>query len=123
MNKVHNRLKNSKGGPQTQKIQREITDRLKAIIDKIEDDRKKALDSVNEARSTQQTTPPPDTPYGQESGTGSVDKKKIKEIAEVWGRLAPKERATAMQHLLRNLPAKDKSVVEAYFRELSKKSK
>jgi hypothetical protein len=51
-----------------------------------------------------------------------VDQKKVKEIAEVWGKLPEKERARALVELTRNMPAKDRAVIEAYFKELQKKS-
>jgi hypothetical protein len=51
-----------------------------------------------------------------------VDTKKVKEIAEVWGKLPEKERAQAIRELTRSLPAKDRAVIEAYFKELQKRS-
>jgi len=46
----------------------------------------------------------------------------VKEIAEVWGTLPEKERAQALRDLVRTMPAKDRAVIEAYFKELQKKS-
>jgi hypothetical protein len=51
-----------------------------------------------------------------------VDQKKVKEIAEVWGKLPEKERAQAIRDLLRTLPARDRAVIEAYLREIQKRS-
>jgi len=51
-----------------------------------------------------------------------VDTKKVKEIAEVWGKLPEKERAQALRDLTRSMPPRDRAVIEAYFRELQKKS-
>jgi hypothetical protein len=59
---------------------------------------------------------------GSASGTGDIDKKRIKEIAEVWGKLPEKERARAMVELTRGLPAKDRAVIEEYFRKLQQMS-
>jgi hypothetical protein len=50
-----------------------------------------------------------------------VDTKKVKEIAEVWGKLPEKERAQAMRDLTRGMPAKDRAVIEAYLKELQKR--
>jgi hypothetical protein len=55
-------------------------------------------------------------------GTGTVDQKKVKEIAEVWGKLPDKERAKAIVELTRSMPAKDRAVIEEYFKQLAKKS-
>jgi hypothetical protein len=51
-----------------------------------------------------------------------VDRKKAKETAEVWGKLQEKERAAAIRDLTRGMPAKDRAVIEAYLRELAKRS-
>jgi hypothetical protein len=59
---------------------------------------------------------------GAASGTGKVDNKRVKEIAEVWGKLPEKERAKAILELTRNLPVKDKAVIEEYFKRLQAKS-
>jgi len=47
----------------------------------------------------------------------------VKEIADVWGKLPEKERARALVELTRGMPAKDRMVIEAYFKELAKKTK
>jgi hypothetical protein len=62
-----------------------------------------------------------DTQGGTANKPGEVDQKRVKEIAEVWGKLPEKERARALVELTRTLPAKDRAVLEAYFKELAKK--
>jgi len=52
-----------------------------------------------------------------------VDQKKVKEITEAWGKLPEKERAKALVELTRGMPARDRMVIEQYFKELAKKSK
>ena len=49
---------------------------------------------------------------GTAKGKGEVDAKKVKEIADVWGKLPEKERARAMVELTRGMPAKDRAVIE-----------
>jgi len=63
-----------------------------------------------------------DTNGGTANGKGEVDQKKVKEIADLWGKLPEKERAKALVELTRGMPAKDRAVIEAYFKELAKKS-
>jgi hypothetical protein len=63
-----------------------------------------------------------DTRGGTANGTGQIDQKKVKEVAEVWGKLPEKERAQAMRDLVRGMPAKDRAVIEAYLKELQKRS-
>jgi hypothetical protein len=64
-----------------------------------------------------------DSNGGSADKPGEVDKKKVKEIADVWGKLPEKERAKALVELTRDMPAKDRAVIEAYFKELAKKTK
>ncbi|MBY0231883.1 MAG: hypothetical protein K2W96_21585 [Gemmataceae bacterium] len=52
-----------------------------------------------------------------------MNAKKLKETAEQWGKLPEKERAQALRELTRDLPAKDRAVIEAYFREIQNKSR
>lgn len=128
MKKAGDRLANNKGGKETQKIQRDVENRLKKMIDDIENKQKSDADAQAKAEEDKrkqdgsQPQPPPDTHRGQEQGTGKVDQKRVKEIAEVWGKLPEKERAKAMRELTRNMPAKDRAVIEGYFRELQKRS-
>jgi len=56
---------------------------------------------------------------GTAKGTGQTDQKRVKEIAEVWGKLPEKERAKALVELTRGMPAKDRAVIEAYFKKLA----
>jgi hypothetical protein len=47
-----------------------------------------------------------------------VDPKRLKEIADVWGKLPDKERAKAMADLTRDMPPKYREVIENYFKNL-----
>ena len=51
-----------------------------------------------------------------------MDPKKLKEMAEVWGKLPEKERAKAMLDLTRGMPPRYREVIEKYFKELSRNS-
>jgi hypothetical protein len=64
-----------------------------------------------------------DTMGGTANGTGNVDSKRVKEVAEMWGKLPEKDRAEALKELTRGLPAKDRAVIERYFQELQKGGK
>ena len=50
---------------------------------------------------------------------GEVDAKRLKEIAEVWGKLPEKERAKAMLELTRDMPPRYREMIEKYLKELS----
>lgn len=136
MKKVGDRLKNNKGGSDTQKMQKEIENRLKKMIDDLEkpkkddknDDKDKDKDKDDkeekgkEPGQKTENMPPPDTHNQNEKGTGEATKKKIKEIADVWGKLPPKERATAIRELTKKMSSKDKAIIERYLKELQIKS-
>jgi len=61
-----------------------------------------------------------DSNIANNSGPGNVDPKRLKEMAEVWGRLPEKERAKAMLELTRDMPPRYREVIENYFKNLSK---
>lgn len=129
MKKAEDRLKNNKGGKETQKIQKGIEDRLAKMIKDAEDAAEAAAKAAMEAQAKglgqgQGTAPTPqtDTLGGTEQGTGEINKKKVREIAELWGKLPEKERAQALRELTRNMPAKDRAIMESYFKELQKRS-
>ena len=45
--------------------------------------------------------------------------KRIREIAQVWGKLPEKERAKAMLELTRDMPPRYREMIEKYLKELS----
>jgi hypothetical protein len=124
---IQDRLKNNKGGPTTQDKQKEVADRLKKMIDKIEkaeadaSKEKSKAEAGADAKAKDVPLPASDTLKGEESGTGKVDPKRVKEITAIWGKLPEKERASVLRELTRNIPTKDRQVVERYFRELQKR--
>ena len=46
--------------------------------------------------------------------------KKVKEYAEVWGKLPERERTKIMTDLTRGMPAKYRDAIESYFKQLEK---
>jgi hypothetical protein len=48
-----------------------------------------------------------------------VDPKKFKEIAKNWGSLPPKEREKAMVELTKDLPPRQREVIEAYYKKIA----
>jgi hypothetical protein len=60
-----------------------------------------------------------DSNIATNSGPGQVDGKKIKELAEVWGKLPPREREANMRELTRDMPPRYREVIQEYFRKLS----
>jgi hypothetical protein len=136
MENIQRRLDLKRGGKNTQKQQKEVLVRLDEMIKEIENKNKSSGSSGENGGSCpggnqpgqdapgtdKSSSPQNDTQGGTANGTGQVDSKKVKEIAEVWGKLPEKERAQALRELTRTMPAKDRAVIEAYFKELQKKS-
>jgi hypothetical protein len=136
MDNIQRRLDLKRGGKNTQKQQKEVLVRLDEMIKEIENKQKQQSSSENSGNcpsggqqpgpdspgTDKSSNPQRDTQGGTANGKGDVDSKKVKEIAEVWGKLPEKERAQALRELIRTMPAKDRAVIEAYFKELQKKS-
>lgn len=134
MTKIKDRLDNKMGGPKTQELQKDVLNRLGKMI-KDKEDAIAAAQAAKEKAEAEELEkrrkemegggiimPAEDTIRPTERGKGYVDNKKVREIAAVWGKLPEKERAKAMVELTRTLPAKDRAVIERYFKELAKRS-
>jgi hypothetical protein len=140
MDNIQRRLDLKRGGKSTQKMQKEVLVRLDEMIKEIENKQKQQQSSGEDAGNDGNCPPGGQQPGQDSSGTdrsaapardtipasangkGEVDAKKVKEIAAVWGKLPEKERAGALRELTRTMPVKDRAVIEAYFKELQKKS-
>ena len=65
------------------------------------------------------SSPQNDSFGGTGTGPGNVDPKKFKEIAKNWGQLPERERAKAMVELTKDLPPRQREVIETYFKKLA----
>jgi hypothetical protein len=127
MDNIERRLELARGGPQTQKIQKEVVARLDELIKKLENQAKGSSqsnggscpDGGQQPGNGQPGAPMPDSRLANNSGPGNVDPKKLEALAKQWGQLPDKERAAAMQELTRDLPPKYREVIETYFRKLA----
>jgi hypothetical protein len=123
MDNIERRLELARGGPQTQKIQKEVIARLDEIIKQLE----KPSDSNGggcpsgggPSGGAQPNQPMPDSRIANNSGPGNVDAKRLSGLAQQWGTLPPKERAKAMQELIREMPPRHREVIETYFKKLA----
>lgn len=140
MTKIKDRLHNNKGGPETQKLQKDVLSRLDKMIKDAEDQKnkdKEDKDKEEKEKKRKQAerdgiwipadkggkgNPADKAVTPTEQGTGQIDKKKVKEIAAVWGKLPEKERAQALRDLTRGMPPKDRAIIERYLKELQKRS-
>ncbi|HLJ96591.1 MAG TPA: hypothetical protein VKU02_25680 [Gemmataceae bacterium] len=129
MDNIERRLELARGGPQTQKIQKEVVARLDELIKQMENQAKGASQSnggscpnggqQQPGNGQRPGAPMPDSRPATNGGPGHVDPKKLEGLAKQWGKLPEKERAEAMQELTRDLPPKYREVIETYFRKLA----
>ena len=66
------------------------------------------------------SSPQNDSNGGTGTGPGTVDPKKFQQVAKNWGTLPPKEREKAMVELTKDLPARQREVIEAYFKNIAR---
>jgi hypothetical protein len=117
---VENRLQVAKGGPKTQQIQKEIVDNIDSLIKKLEDKIKQQETAAQSTHEKNKPTPMQDSiPVGGGAGPGHVDPKKLKHIAENWGKMPEKERAKTMMDITKDLPPRYREVIENYFKSLA----
>jgi hypothetical protein len=126
MNNIERRLDLSRGGPKTQKMQKEVVMRLDEIIKQLEKDCDcnggncpNGGNSGRPGANTRASSPQQDSFGGTGSGPGIVDPKKLKEIAKNWGQLPERERVKAMAELTKDLPPRHREVIETYFKKLA----
>ncbi|MFL5339515.1 MAG: hypothetical protein ACJ8F7_05040 [Gemmataceae bacterium] len=60
---------------------------------------------------------------GTNGGPGAIDNKRLKEIAEVWGKLPEKERAKAMMEMTKDLPPRYREIIENYAKTIARGTK
>lgn len=125
MKAVTDRLKNRQAGKDTQAKQKEILSRLDKLIKQKEDEANQAKAQVAAKQQQQKEKVKPledfQLPTGEKQ-KGEVNLKKMKEYADVWGKLPPKERTKAMTELTRSLPPRYRDAIEEYFKRLERTS-
>lgn len=120
------RLDLARGGPKTQEIQKKIVFRLDEVIKEIENAQKNQNGQGQGSmpgsggNNTRPSGPAGDSTIMGGSGAGKVDEKRLKKLAEEWGKLPESERAKAIQEITRDVPAKYKPVIEEYFKSLNR---
>jgi hypothetical protein len=149
MDNIERRLEIARGGPETQRQQREVLNRLDEMIKKLENQNKKknkpgdgqpkpgdgppmpgngdeCPDGSNPGNTpgTPNGLPPPSAPgtdiaNATGTSTGVVDQAKFKKLVADWGRLPPREQARALQDLTNGMPVRHREAIENYFRNLN----
>jgi hypothetical protein len=127
MHDIERRLNLARGGPKTQKMQKEVVARLDEIIKRLENQSKGnsngggCPNGGNQGQNAKgPSNPMPDSYRAADSGPGNVDPtKRFERLTKDWGKLPEKERAEALQNLARDIPNKYREVVENYFKKLA----
>ncbi len=99
MDNIERRLELARGGPKTQKIQKEVVSRLDEIIKQMENQAKGDGNGGSCPNGGQPgdpggipNSPQRDSMGGKNGGPGNVDQKKLDGLAKQWGKLPEKER-------------------------------
>lgn len=123
-----NRLVNGQSGATTQKVQKDIVDKLDKLI-KDQEDKMSGASAQSQPQGAEgnqkigpggQGQPAPDSIVMGGKGNGSVDEKQLKQIAEQWGTMPPAKRAKVVQDITRDLPPKFEPMIKNYFEALNK---
>ncbi len=120
MDNIERRLELARGGPQTQKIQKEVIDRLDEIIKELE--KTPPPGPPGSPSGPPGPQPQPESYGGKDPGPGAIDPIRLAGWAKTWGKLPDKEQIRAMQDLARNLPVRYREVIENYFRKCARET-
>jgi len=150
MDNIERRLDIARGGPETQRQQREVLNRLDELIKKLENANKNKKgkgdgdgppmpggdpngDQCPDGQKPGPGSPgdpngmPPPSSPAQDSklpsgqSNGNVDQAKFKKLVSEWGRMPPAEQRRAMQELTQSMNPRHREAIENYFKNLGKK--
>jgi hypothetical protein len=127
MDNIERRLELARGGPHTQKIQKEVVARLDEIIKKLETQKKGNSNGgncpgscPNGSGGNGMGSPMQDSNIAILAGQGVVGQRKLNLLVKDWGKLPEKQRTEALQALTRSMPARHRELIEKYFKELAR---
>lgn len=60
-----------------------------------------------------------DSNIATNTGQGLINEKKLKGLADAWGKLPEKERTNAIMELTRDMPPRYREVIENYFKKIA----
>jgi hypothetical protein len=121
------RLQLARGGPVTQKIQKDIVNRLDEIIKELENKQKSCNcngggcpngGQPSNGGGANPSSPMRDSNIATNGGPGQVDKKRFKTAVQRWGSMPEKERRKFLQDLTRGMSDKHAQAIQNYFKKL-----
>jgi hypothetical protein len=113
------RLQLARGGPVTQKIQKDIIHRLDELIKRLEDDGHGPYTPGQPRSGDKPTMPKAESDISNTPGSGEVIVGRIKKLAARWGSLPEKERRKLLQDLTRGMADKHAQAIQNYFNRMS----
>jgi len=149
MNNIERRLDIARGGPETQRQQREVLNRLDEIIKQLENKKKQKKKGDGEGKPGEGECegecdgdcpdggekpgsgkgPPKGTKPSQNPATdsanaggnsdGGVEQAKFQKLVADWGRLPPAEQRRALQELVQSMPPRHREAITNYFQRLN----
>lgn len=136
MKSVERRLDLARGGPNTQRIQKDIVARLDEMIKELENKSKQDSQCQNEGncpsggngppkpgsgppKGNNPSSPATESGIANAGGTGQVDQAKLKKLVDNWGNLPPREQARALQELTQGMSQRHREAIENYFRNIA----
>src|SRR5262245_9409109 len=119
MNNIERRLDLSRGGPKTQKIQKEVVVRLDEIIKQLEQQGNPNDGNCPDGgdggpkpgAGNRPSNPMPDSRLPQHGGSGQAATRRLLETVKEWGRLPEREQAKAMVELTKDLPPRYREAI------------
>ncbi len=129
MENIERRLDLARGGPQTQKLQKEVIHRLDELIKELENqaNQKNPSDGPPKEGQPKQGQNPNNNPtnplerpqLGGPGGSGRVDPARVQRLREQWGHLPERQKIHALQELTRGMSPRYREAIENYFRKLT----
>jgi hypothetical protein len=128
MDNAGRRLQLARGGPATQKIQKDIVHRLDELIKQKENQQKGSANGNGcpdggkppESRSggDQTNNPMRESHQTHNGGPGQVDAKRYRQAVQRWGSMPEKDRRKFLQNLTRGMSDKHAQAIQNYFKKL-----
>ncbi len=139
MENIERRLQIARGGPETQRQEREVLNRLDEIIKKLENKKKggggggggegqpgegECPDGGSPGSGPAKGVNPPSSPATDSNNaggtsTGVVDEAKFKKLVADWGRLPPAEQRRALQDITQGMSPRHREAIINYFQNLT----
>jgi len=138
MSNVERRLEIARGGPETQKLQKEIVLRLDELIKELENKQKPPPPGDGECpnggscpnggqpgsgsgppKANGKGSPATESGIVPVGGPGTVDPTQFKKLVENWVAMPARERVQALQSLTQGMSQRHREAIEAYFRNLN----